>query len=158
MKKWLTSIFLLLAASAVARAQQKNMQDEKRNNPGSETSKMKTPEERAAQLTAVLGEKLKLSDEQKDKIYEISLGDARRFAELQKRSGKKSDNKPVFESSDAAIMDVLTKQQKEKYKKIDARKDAERSNNNEEKDLFNRRKETCLILQREKAKVILVRN
>ena len=93
-------LFIFFAIPAVTLAQI-NKQDQKRNEPGTSSNKMKTPEERAAQLTTVLGERLQLSDEQKDKVYEISLVDARLFDEKQKHTGKKSDDKPVFKISNS---------------------------------------------------------
>ncbi|MDF3077830.1 MAG: hypothetical protein K0S09_1719 [Sphingobacteriaceae bacterium] len=143
MKTTLLSIILLLAIPVVSSAQS-NMAKQKIQRSGQDNTSRKnaqTPEERAAKLTTMLGERLNLTDDQKDKIYEISLVDARRFEEEQKHAGKKSDDKPVFESSDAAIMDVLTEKQKEKYKKVDARKDQERNDSKQEKNVFDRSQE-----------------
>jgi lipopolysaccharide export LptBFGC system permease protein LptF len=147
MKALISFIFLLIAIPILSPAQQRMQDQKKRNDQANNLADNgRTPEERAAKLTTSLGEKLNLTDKQKDLIYEISLRDVKRFEEEQKRLRKKSD-KPVFESSDASILEVLTDRQKEKYKKLDARKDAERNHAKEENDLLKkepRQKRTTL--------------
>ena len=89
-------------------------------NKGGEQPK-KTPEERAKQQSQKMAVKLGLSEDQKEKVYKLSLLSARKMDQLRaradnEREAKKAQAKQIQEENDSALKnDVLTPEQYAKY-------------------------------------------
>ena len=92
-------------------------------NKGGEQPK-RTPEERAKQQSQKMAVKLGLSEEQKEKVYKLSLLKARKMDQLKVRSdndkkAKITQAQQIQEENDAALKnDVLTPEQYAKYVQI----------------------------------------
>ncbi|MXV50646.1 hypothetical protein GS399_06645 [Pedobacter sp. HMF7647] len=80
---------------------------------------MGTPEERAQKNTDALVSKLKLTDDQKSKIYTINLDQAKKVDSLFKAPGDMQEKRPAMmalrQTSDTNIKAVLTDDQKKEY-------------------------------------------
>ncbi|TLV01246.1 DUF4890 domain-containing protein [Dyadobacter luticola] len=76
-----------------------------------------TPEARAENQTKTLTENLKLSDDQKKQVYDLSLARAKKMQEM--RDSQKMDREQMrasMETFNTEIAKILTVEQQEKYK------------------------------------------
>jgi len=116
MKKMFLSAILFIGLGTMAFAQQ----------PGK--GMRKSPEQRAEKMTAVLEEKLQLSEEQKAKIYAINLENVKK-RDAERRERMKTERAAMKESlqkQDEQITGILNDDQKSAFENLKKERNTER--------------------------------
>ncbi len=106
MKKWMIGAAFLFFTSLNVAAQQ-------------ERKEMPNPEERAKRMTDRMATELQLTDEQKEKVMEINLENAKkRQAEIEKEMAERKARMEEMKAQNEKIMSVLTEEQRQKWEQI----------------------------------------
>lgn len=97
-----------------------------------------TPEERATRQTKTLTEKLKLSDEQKDKVYEITLKYAKQRSSQSDSETSREKRMEAFQKlqkeQDKELKAIFTDDQKKGYDKHQKETQNQRNNNRRQRN------------------------
>lgn len=84
-----------------------------------ERKEMPNPEERAKRMTDRMATELQLTDEQKEKVMEINLENAKkRQAEIEKEMAERKARMEEMKAQNEKIMSVLTEEQRQKWEQI----------------------------------------
>jgi periplasmic protein CpxP/Spy len=112
----IAAIFMMTYAGAFAQRGQDNRK-------GGQQKEMQTPEQRAEKMTMKMTEELGLSEDQKQKIYQINLENAQKRQEQREsmqveREAKRAEMQAKAKAQNDQIEAILTPEQKTKWEEV----------------------------------------